>query len=180
MDSVAVGEVGDGAVVGEAVELGVSVGGHAHDELEASLAAADPEAGVVGGRVVVAVAVAGGHVHVERDLGGAGVVGPAAGGAADGGGGGGVGGALAAGSVPVPVAVALAAGHEAWRRREVGHRRPRRRGGMGSGFTTPPFLSLPDTAGDDDHHNGLDLDTPTTTTRSRCPPAPTRRVHSNP
>ncbi len=47
MDSVAVGEVGDGAVVGEAVELGVSVGGHAHDELEASLAAADPEAGVV-------------------------------------------------------------------------------------------------------------------------------------
>lgn len=76
MDSVAVGEVGDGAVVGEAVELGVSVGGHAHDELEVRLAAADPEAGVVGGWVVVVVS--GGHV--ERD--------------------------------------------EAWRLREVGHRRP--------------------------------------------------------
>ena len=66
----------DGTVVGEAVELGVSVGGHAHDELEVRLAAADPEAGVVGGWVVVVVS--GGHV--ERD--------------------------------------------EAWRLREVGHRRP--------------------------------------------------------
>lgn len=53
MDSVAVREVGDGAVLGEALELGVAVGGHAHDEFEARLAAADPEevpARVVGGR----------------------------------------------------------------------------------------------------------------------------------
>lgn len=53
----------DGAVVGEVVELGVSVGGHAHDELEVRLVVADPEAGVVGWWVVVTIA--GGHV--ERD-----------------------------------------------------------------------------------------------------------------
>jgi len=42
VDSIAVREVGDSAVLGEAVELGLAVGGHAHDELEARLAAADP------------------------------------------------------------------------------------------------------------------------------------------
>jgi hypothetical protein len=42
VDSVAVGEVGDGTAVGEAMQLGLAVGGHAHDKLEARLAPADP------------------------------------------------------------------------------------------------------------------------------------------
>jgi len=74
VDSIAVREVGDGAVLGEAVELGLAVGGHAHDELEARLATADP--GGVPARVVrdggrrrpgVVVGVAGGHVDPLPD-----------------------------------------------------------------------------------------------------------------
>lgn len=74
MDSVAVREVGDGAVPREAVELGLAVGGHAHDELEARLAAADP--GGVPARVFrdggrwgasIVVAVAGSHVDPLPD-----------------------------------------------------------------------------------------------------------------
>lgn len=74
MDSVAVREVGDGAVLREAVELGLAVGGHAHDELKARLAAADP--GSVPARVFrdggrwgpgVVVAVAGSHVDPLPD-----------------------------------------------------------------------------------------------------------------
>ena len=128
VDSIAVREVGDSAVLGEAVELGLAVGGHAHDELEARLATADP--GGVPARVVrdggrrgpgVVVAVTGGHVDplpdeahpVALDL-------AEPGGRGRGGGGGArdlrggraaeeVGGALAAGS-SVPVAVAAGLG----------------------------------------------------------------------
>jgi len=74
VDSVAVREVGDGAVLRETVELGLAVGGHAHDELEARLAATDP--GSVPARVFrdggwwgpgIVVAVAGGHVDPLPD-----------------------------------------------------------------------------------------------------------------
>ena len=118
-------EVGDGAVLREAVELGLAVGGHAHDELEARLAAADP--GSVPARVFrdggrwgpgVVVAVAGSHVNplpdethtVALDLAEPG--GRGRGGARDlhcGRAAEEVGGALAAGS-SVPVAVAAGLG----------------------------------------------------------------------
>lgn len=127
MDSVAVREVGDDAVLGEAMELSLAVGGHAHDELEARLAAADP--GGVPARVVgdggrrgagVVVAVAGGHVDplpdeahpVALDLAEPGGRGGRGGGARDLRGGRAaeeVRGALAAGS-SVPVAVAAGLG----------------------------------------------------------------------
>jgi hypothetical protein len=131
VDSVAVGEVGDGTAVGEAMQLGLAVGGHAHDELEARLAPADP--GDVPARVVagggrgpgVVVAVAGGHVDPIPD-----VAHPVAldlaepdlrGGAADE-----VRRALAAGS-GVPVAVAAGLGRlAAAARGHVAHRLRRR------------------------------------------------------
>lgn len=74
MDSVAMRKVRDGAVLREAVELGLAVGGHAHDELEARLAAADPggvpasvfmDGGRWGSGVVVTVA--GSHVDPLPD-----------------------------------------------------------------------------------------------------------------
>lgn len=60
--------------VGEAMQLGLAVGGHAHDELEARLAPADP--GDVPARVVaggghgpgVVVTVTGGHVDPLPDV----------------------------------------------------------------------------------------------------------------
>lgn len=131
VDSVAVGKIGDSAAVGEAVQLGLAVGSHAHDELEARLAPADPwhvSARVLagGGRGPgVVVAVAGGHVNplpnvahpvsldlAEPDL---------RSGAADE-----VRGALAAGSgVPVAVAAGLR-GLAAAARGHVAHRLRRR------------------------------------------------------
>lgn len=74
MNSVPVREVGYGAVLGEELELGLAVGSHSHDELQARLSAADP--GAVPARVVrdrgrrgpgVVVAVAGGHVDPLPD-----------------------------------------------------------------------------------------------------------------
>lgn len=76
------GEVRDGTVVREALELGMSVGGHAHDKLEVRLVPADLEASVVRGQVIIVVEVPCGHVDlVVQDLGV--VVGPAAGNVAD-------------------------------------------------------------------------------------------------
>jgi hypothetical protein len=144
VDSVAVGEVGDGMAVGEAMQLGLAVGGHAHDELEARLAPADP--GDVPARVIagggrgggVVVTVTGSHVDPLPD-----VAHPVAldlaepdlrGGAADE-----VRGALAAGS-GVPIAVAAGLGGLAAAAR--GHVAHSLRRGLGMDRAPPSWAGL--------------------------------------